>query len=58
MCRAAQQVVVLADHTKVGQEDAVRFASIEDVDAVVTDAGLAPSDRQALEEAGVEVVLA
>jgi DeoR family fructose operon transcriptional repressor len=58
MCRAAQQVVVLADHTKVGEEDAVRFASIEQVDALVTDAGLAPSDRQALEEAGVEVVVA
>lgn len=58
MCRGAQQVVVLADHTKVGEEDAVRFASIEQVDALVTDAGLAPSDRQALEEVGVEVVVA
>jgi DeoR family fructose operon transcriptional repressor len=58
MCRAARQVVVLADHTKVGEDDAVRFASLEDVDALVTDSGLAASDRQALEEAGVEVVLA
>lgn len=58
MCRSAQQVVVLADHTKVGEEDAVRFASIEEVDALITDADLGPSDRQALEEAGVEVVLA
>ncbi|MFL5798443.1 MAG: DeoR/GlpR family DNA-binding transcription regulator [Actinomycetota bacterium] len=58
MCRAAQQVVVLADHTKVGEEDAVRFASIEQVDALVTDAGLPHPDRQALEEAGVEVVVA
>jgi DeoR family fructose operon transcriptional repressor len=57
MCRAAQQVVVVADHTKVGEEAAVRFASIEEVDALVTDTGLAPSDHQALEEAGVEVVL-
>jgi DeoR family fructose operon transcriptional repressor len=58
MCRAAQQVVVLADHTKVGEEDAVRFASIEEVDALITDGGLAPSHRRSLEEAGVEVVLA
>lgn len=58
MCRAAQQVVVLADHTKVGEEDAVRFAAIEEVDALVTDAGLAPAEVQVLEEAGVEVVLA
>jgi DeoR family transcriptional regulator, fructose operon transcriptional repressor len=58
MCQAAQQVVVVADHTKVGEEDAVRFAFIEDVDALVTDTGLALAHRQALEEAGVEVVLA
>jgi DeoR family fructose operon transcriptional repressor len=58
ICRAAQQVVVLADHTKVGEEDAVRFASIEEVDVVVTDDGLVPAHREALEEAGVEVVLA
>jgi DeoR family transcriptional regulator, fructose operon transcriptional repressor len=57
-CRAAQQVVVLADHTKVGEEDAVRFASIEEVDVLVTDPGLPPPQREALEEAGVEVVLA
>jgi DeoR family transcriptional regulator, fructose operon transcriptional repressor len=58
MCRVAQQVVVLADHTKVGEEDAVRFASIEEVDALVTDAGLSQAHRQALEDVGVEVVLA
>jgi DeoR family fructose operon transcriptional repressor len=58
MCRAAQQVVVLADHTKVGDDAAVRFASIDSVDALVTDGGLPFSERRALEEAGVEVVVA
>lgn len=58
MCRCAQQVVVLSDHTKVGEESAVRFASIDEVDVLVTDTGLASGDRRALEEAGVEVVLA
>jgi DeoR family transcriptional regulator, fructose operon transcriptional repressor len=58
MCRAAQQVVVLADRTKVGEEDAVRFATIDDVDVLVTDRGLIESDRRAIEAAGVEVVLA
>jgi DeoR family fructose operon transcriptional repressor len=58
MCRSAQQVLVLSDHTKVGEEAAVRFASIDEVDVLVTDTGLAPADRRALEEAGVEVVLA
>jgi len=58
MCRAAQQVVVMADHTKVGEDAAVRFAPIDHVDALVTDAGLPLPERQALEEAGVEVVVA
>ncbi len=58
MCRAAQQVVVLSDHTKIGEESAVRFAPIDQVDVLVTDTGLAATDREALEEAGVEVVLA
>jgi len=58
MCRAAQQLVVLADHTKVGEEASVRFASLDQIDALVTDAGLTPADRRALEESGVEVVMA
>jgi DeoR family fructose operon transcriptional repressor len=58
MCRVAQQVVVLADHTKVGDEAAVRFASTEQVDVLITDSGLAEADHRALDKAGVEVVLA
>ena len=58
MCSAAQQVVVLADRTKIGEEDAVRFATINDVDVLITDRGLIESDRRAIEAAGVEVVLA
>ena len=58
MCRAAQQVVVMADHTKVGEDAAVRFAPIDHVDALVTDAGLPLPERQTLEEAGVGVVVA
>jgi DeoR family transcriptional regulator, fructose operon transcriptional repressor len=58
MCGAARQVIVLTDHTKVGEEDAVRFAPIDEVDVLVTDTGLPPRDREELEDAGVELVLA
>ncbi|MBI4259729.1 MAG: DeoR/GlpR transcriptional regulator [Actinobacteria bacterium] len=58
MCRAAKQVVVLADHTKVGEEHAIRFAPIEGVDVLITDGGLDPGSVEALERSGVEVVLA
>jgi DeoR family fructose operon transcriptional repressor len=58
MCLAARQVIVLTDHSKVGEEDAVRFAPIDQVDVLVTDTGLTPQDRESLEDAGVELVLA
>ena len=58
ICAAAAQVVVLADHTKLDQESAVRFASIDEFDVLISDRGLPGIDRRALEEAGVEVVLA
>jgi DeoR family fructose operon transcriptional repressor len=55
---AAAQTVVLADHTKLDQESAVRFAEIGEFDVLISDSGLAKADSRALEDAGVEVVLA
>lgn len=55
---AGRQVVVLADSAKVGREDLVRFASLDDVDVLVTDDGLTDDDARALDAAGVEVVVA
>ena len=55
---ASRRVVVLADSTKLGRESTLRFASLDDVDCLVTDAGIAGSDRAALERAGIEVVVA
>lgn len=58
MVRSARTVVVLTDSSKVGSEAAVRFATLEEVDLLVTDAGLTDEDRDALDAAGLEVVLA
>jgi DeoR family transcriptional regulator, fructose operon transcriptional repressor len=58
MVEAAAKVVVLADSSKFGAELMVGFADLEQVDVLVTDAGLAPRDRAQLAEAGVEVVIA
>ena len=58
MVAAGRQVVVLADHTKVGEQHFERFAGIDDVDVLVTDSGLAPDEVGRFEAAGVEVVLA
>ncbi len=58
MVRAGQRVVVLADSSKLGREHLVRFASADDVDVLVTDDGADPAVVDALEDAGIEVVVA
>jgi DeoR family fructose operon transcriptional repressor len=58
MVRAGQRVVVLADGSKLGSEQLVRFAAIDDVDVVVTDDGADPAVVEQLEDAGVEVLVA
>jgi DeoR family fructose operon transcriptional repressor len=54
----AEQIVVLADATKVGQERTVRFADLDDVDVLVTDEAIDTADAKAFEAAGLEVVRA
>ncbi len=55
---AGREVVALVDASKFGVETAIRFASADDVDVVVTDRGTPTADRRALAKAGVEVVVA
>ncbi|MBF8289473.1 MAG: D-beta-D-heptose 1-phosphate adenosyltransferase [Chloroflexi bacterium] len=47
MIQAARRSVVLADHTKVGQDHLSRFAALDEIDTLVTDTGL---DAQVVEE--------
>jgi DeoR family fructose operon transcriptional repressor len=58
MIRSARRVVLVADHTKVGQEHFVRFAEVGEIDAFVTDKGVEEAAVRELEDAGVEVVVA
>ena len=55
---SARRVVVLADSSKLGTDSAIRFATLEQVDCLVTDAGISDEDRDELESLGVEVVVA
>ncbi|QBR94597.1 DeoR/GlpR family DNA-binding transcription regulator [Nocardioides euryhalodurans] len=55
---SARRTVVLADSSKIGVETSIRFASIDDVDVLVTDADIDDDDRDALVKAGLEVVVA
>jgi DeoR family transcriptional regulator, fructose operon transcriptional repressor len=58
MIAAARRTVLLADHTKVGDVHFAAFASLADIDVMITDTGL--DDRLAAEirAAGPEVVRA
>jgi DeoR family fructose operon transcriptional repressor len=58
LVESAQRVIALADATKVGQERTVRFAALDDIDVLVTDAGIDPADVAAFEAAGLDVVRA
>lgn len=58
MVRAARQVVVLADASKIGAESPVRFARLDDIDVLITDSAIEELDRKELEGLGVTVVVA
>jgi DeoR/GlpR family transcriptional regulator of sugar metabolism len=58
MISISDRVVVVTESTKFGRKAFVRYATINQVDALVTDPGLSPTDRKNLEDAGVKVFIA
>ncbi|GAB3197295.1 DeoR/GlpR family DNA-binding transcription regulator [Nocardioides hungaricus] len=58
MAGAARLVVCLADSSKAGVEAAIRFATLEQLDVLVTDDQISGADRDAFAAAGPEVVTA
>lgn len=55
---AAQQVVVLADHTKIGQDTMCQTVPTARVHTLITDSGADPGLLAAIREAGVDVLVA
>lgn len=58
MVAGARQVVVLADSSKIGHESTTRFASLDEVDVLITDRGVSREEHEALVAAGLTVVSA
>ncbi|WP_084076697.1 DeoR/GlpR family DNA-binding transcription regulator [Demequina sp. NBRC 110057] len=58
MAKAARRVIVATDSSKAGDDHLHRFASLEQVDLIVTDGDLAEDIAEELREAGTEVVCA
>src|SRR6478736_249519 len=56
--QSARRIVVLADSSKLDAETLVQFASLKDLDTVITDTQPSRELADALAEAGVEVVVA
>jgi DeoR family fructose operon transcriptional repressor len=57
MIAIAGKVIVLCDHSKIGKVSFAQFATIDQVDVLVTDP-LESAERQAFEKQGVEVISA
>jgi len=55
---AAQRVVVLADHTKIGRETMCQTVPTDRIDILITDPKADPATLCALVAAGVEVLVA
>ncbi|GIF72669.1 DeoR/GlpR family DNA-binding transcription regulator [Asanoa siamensis] len=58
MIAAARRVVLLADHTKIGNDYLARFGGLSDLDVLITDTGLDAELAGDVEAAGVRVVRA
>lgn len=56
--QSARRIVVLADSSKLDTETLVQFASLKDLDTLITDSEPSPELAAALADAGVDVVIA
>jgi DeoR/GlpR family transcriptional regulator of sugar metabolism len=58
MMEQAQQVVLLVDSGKFGQQALARLCGVGDIDVVVADAGLSQEQREQVTAAGVRLIVA
>jgi DeoR family transcriptional regulator, fructose operon transcriptional repressor len=57
MVGSARHTVLLADHTKVGNDHLARFADLDDIDVFITDSGIEAEDAERLRSRGPRVVI-
>ena len=58
MMRAAQKVIVLADSTKFGKRGFAKIGNIEDIDLIITDAGVSANVINQINEHGIDYIIA
>jgi len=54
----ARRRILLADHTKYGNESVLRYGGLDDIDVLVSDTGLPAEPTEEMRARGIEVVLA
>ena len=57
LLRQAEQLVVLADSSKIGARAQFRFCALDEVDILITDSGIDAPSRRLFEHAGIEVIV-
>ncbi len=58
MMRCADEVVVVADHTKIGKQALAYLCELSAVDTLIVDAGASAEQRGLIEAAGVRLIVA
>lgn len=58
LVRSSRQIILCMDSSKIGQIFLAYFASLNDIHILVTDSGINPADREALERCNIRVMVA
>jgi DeoR/GlpR family transcriptional regulator of sugar metabolism len=58
MIEAADEVIVVADSSKLGHSELAHLAPLSDVDRLVVDAGITDEWKQIVREHGIELIVA
>jgi len=53
---SARRTVLLADHTKIGNDHFARFGELSDVDTLITDTGVDPQVADEIAQTGIKVI--
>ena len=58
LMRAADEVVVVADHTKIGHQALAFLCELSAIDTLIVDRGIQPEQRRLIEDAQVRLIVA
>jgi DeoR/GlpR family transcriptional regulator of sugar metabolism len=58
MMRCADEVVVVADHTKIGRQALAFLCELSSIDTLIVDGGVTPEQRGIIAEAGARLIVA